>query len=63
MKNIQKKHNTKKRLYNKPSVEQIKIDNEISVFMTTTSDTPPGDPSGALQPDKFDNNPYKISKA
>ncbi|HNW99193.1 MAG TPA: hypothetical protein PKK00_12360 [Bacteroidales bacterium] len=60
MKTIYKKQ---KRNYSKPNIEQIKIDNEISIFMTTSSDTPPGDPSSALQPDKLDNNPFKISKA
>jgi len=51
-----------KRNYAKPQLEQIKLDNEISVFMAST---PPGDPA-FIEPTKmenFSNDPFKFSKA
>jgi hypothetical protein len=56
MKTIYKKQ---KRNYAKPQVEQIKLDNEISVFMV--SPNPPGDPV-SLPTDHFSINPFKLPK-
>jgi hypothetical protein len=53
MKTIYKKE---KRNYTKPQVEQVKIDNEISVFMTSSPE-PPGDPV-SIDP----MNPFKLIK-
>jgi hypothetical protein len=47
-----------KRIYTKPSVEQIKVDNEISIFMLT----PPPDPGGKLEIDNLNINPFKLLK-
>jgi len=50
-----------KRNYAKPQVEQIKLDNEISVFMAST---PPGDPTfnPSLGSENFNNDPFKMPK-
>lgn len=58
MKNIQKKNNSKRRNYSKPSVKRIRLDNEISMVMMS----PPPDPRESIQPDHFSVNPFKISK-
>jgi hypothetical protein len=56
------KTTNKKRNYTKPKVEQIKLDNEISVFMAST---PPGDPTfgpmGSIN-EKYSNDPFKMPK-
>jgi hypothetical protein len=53
-----------KRNYTKPQVEQIKLDNEISIFMAST---PPGDPTfgptGSVNTENFTNDPFKFPKA
>ena len=54
MKTIKKQ----KRSYAKPKIERIKLDNEISIFMTSTP-TPPPDPVQSVQPD-FSINPFKM---
>jgi hypothetical protein len=60
MKKIYKKQ---KRNYAKPQVEQIKLDNEISVFMAST---PPGDPTfgpmGSVNTENFNADPFKMPK-
>jgi secreted Zn-dependent insulinase-like peptidase len=52
-----------KRNYTKPQVEQIKLDNEISVFMVS----PPGDPTfssaGSINKENNSNDPFKFTKA
>ena len=52
-------YTTPKRVYTKPLVECIKLDNEISMVMMS----PPLDPVGFVQPEHFDNNPFKMNKA
>jgi len=49
-----------KRIYSKPEMKSIKIDNQISMVMM--SDTPPDDPekSGI---NLRNDNPYKINEA
>jgi hypothetical protein len=55
------KTTNKKRNYTKPKVEQIKLDNEISVFMAST---PPGDPTfGQAGSENFNTDPFKFPKA
>jgi hypothetical protein len=46
-----------KRPYNKPRIEHVRLDNEISMVMATD---PPPDPDSALQP-QYSNDPFKIS--
>ena len=50
-----------KRNYAKPRIERIKLDTEISIFMTSGSPTPPNDPNGSMQPEHFSINPFKLS--
>jgi hypothetical protein len=56
------KTTNKKRNYTKPKVEQIKLDNEISVFMAST---PPGDPTfgslGSTKNENYNSDPFKLS--
>jgi hypothetical protein len=58
MNNIEKPNNIKKRVYVKPLVERVKLDNEISMVMMS----PPPDP-GAYMPERNDNNPFKVEQA
>ena len=47
-----------KRAYNSPRINCIKLDNEIS--LTLDSSTAPGDPEGLLKtPEYFNNDPFK----
>lgn len=57
MKNIEKQNNTK-RSYQKPLIERIALDHEISMVML--SGEPPLDPLGSTQPDHFSLNPFKM---
>jgi hypothetical protein len=50
------KINTKKIRYSKPSVERIKLDNEITIMMSSL----PPDPPGSIQPEHFSINPFKL---
>jgi hypothetical protein len=52
------KTNSKKREYSKPSVERIKLDNEITIMMASL----PPDPPGSIQPEHFNINPFKLPK-
>ena len=58
MKNTEKKNNSK-RVYQKPMIDQIALDNEISMVMLSI---PPADPDGSIQPDRFSMNPFKLTK-
>jgi hypothetical protein len=58
METTYKTQNIKKRSYSKPLIEHIKLDNDISIFMT--SDTPPEE---SINPtDHFSINPFKLPK-
>ena len=59
MRVIEKPDTANKRVYTKPLVERVKLDNEISMVMMS----PPVDPIGYVQPEKFDNNPFKFNNA
>jgi len=50
-----------RRKYQKPDIEIIKLDNEISMVMQSL--IPPPDPTGKITPENHNNNPYKIEKA
>ena len=56
MKTIYKKQ---KRNYIKPIVAQIKLDNEISIFMASPGSDPP---ETSINPDHFSINPFKLPK-
>ena len=49
---------TTKRTYSSPEISVIKIDNEISIFMTSAN--PMHDPDESIQPDNFSINPFKL---
>jgi len=59
MKKMNKNINSPKRMYVKPQIERIILDNEISMVMQSDA---PGDPGGSLQPEHFSINPFKILK-
>ena len=66
MKSTQKLTGTTKRVYSKPQVSRIRLDNEISMVMATPSKAPQGDPEnpgGYLPQDRFNNDPFKIYNA
>lgn len=46
-----------KRIYNSPRIEQIKLDNEISLVLLSD----PGEPgvTSSLTPEYFNNDPFK----
>jgi len=50
-----KKKNVK-RIYSKPRLEIVKIDNEITIFMMSN----PPDPEGMNMNTPLDSNPFKI---
>ena len=52
----------KKRVYTAPKIEQVKLDNEISLILE--SDPPEGPNHGSLMtPEYFDNDPFKSNMA
>lgn len=57
MKTSGKTTNGRKRIYVKPQIMRIILDNEISMVMQSA---PPGDPGGSLQPEHFSINPFKL---
>ena len=51
--------NTKaeKKIYSSPRIEQIELDNEISLILVSSD---PGDPNASLlKPEYFNNDPFK----
>ena len=50
-----------KRNYTKPKVEQIKLDNEISIFMASPPGNPEFAPEGPAGP-SMNVNPFKLPK-
>ena len=58
MNTIASKQTPGKRIYSKPEMKSIKIDNQISMVMMSDNN-PPDDPSSNLRND----NPYKMDKA
>ena len=55
--------NTAKRIYIVPQIEQIKLDNEISLALASA---PPAGPfetnnSGSNAPEYFNNDPFKLA--
>jgi len=53
--------NMEKRIYSTPQIEQIKLDNEISLALESTPpNTAPGE-SYLKQPDYFNNDPFKLA--
>ena len=58
MKDTNKTYINKKRSYQKPEIEQIQLDNEISMVMVS----PPGDPALIESDNQFDSNPFKMLK-
>ena len=46
------------RVYQTPSIELIRLDNEISLVLATDPPTPPGEVKNNLAPDYFNNDPF-----
>lgn len=46
-----------KKAYFPPQVERIKLDNEISLALESA----PGDPETSIQPEYFNNDPFKAN--
>ena len=53
-----KKEMSKKRIYNQPQIEWIKLDKEISLVLESTPPEGPGETS-SLAPEYFNNDPFK----
>ena len=52
--------NTAKRIYIVPQIEQIKLDNEISLALESVNPAPPLGPGEFGQaPEHFNNDPFK----
>jgi len=45
--------------YSSPLIEQIKLDNEISLVLSSLD--APGDPEVSLTPEYFNNDPFKVN--
>jgi hypothetical protein len=58
MKKDLKNKKNRKRAYTRPSVDHIRVDNEISMVMMT----PPDDPDDSINPDHFGINPFRLPK-
>jgi hypothetical protein len=55
-----KKRKVMKRIYLKPEIELIKLDNEISLQLSSTEDLDPmGEPNWSKASEYFNNDPYK----
>jgi len=54
-----KKNTSEKRVYYSPQIEQIKLDNEISLALSSLD--APGDPEASLTPEYFNNDPFKTN--
>lgn len=50
--------NTTKKTYSTPQIEQIKLDNEISLALESAPPTGPGE-SSLISPEYFNNDPFK----
>jgi hypothetical protein len=52
--------NNQKRAYIAPQIEQIKLDNEISLALESAPPAGPGEPGGfSKAPEYFNNDPFK----
>lgn len=56
-------NDTIKREYISPSIEKIKLDNEISLQLASNPDTPDSGDEVYNTPEYFQNNPFKTMKA
>jgi len=54
-----KNNSLEKRAYSAPQMEQIKLDNEISLVLSSLD--APGDPEVLNAPEYFNNDPFKTS--
>jgi hypothetical protein len=52
--------NSAKRTYLAPQIEQIKLDNEISLALESSPPTGPGEPTSQA-PEYFNNDPFKTN--
>ena len=55
-----KAQNREKRLYTAPLIEQIKLDNEISLALESSPPIGPEETS-LMSPEYFNNDPFKLS--
>lgn len=51
--------NTEKKTYSPPLIERIRLDNEISLVLESTS--PAGEPVWSKAPEHFNNDPFKTN--
>jgi hypothetical protein len=49
------------KFYQTPSIERIKLDNEISLVMTSAPPFGPDEVKNNQIPDYFNNNPYRMA--
>ena len=54
-----KEQKTEKRTYNPPQIDRIKLDNEISLVLSSRD--APGDPVSSVAPEYFNNDPFKTN--
>ena len=53
--------NTAKRIYILPQIEQIKLDNEISLVLESDPPAGPGESNNLNAPEYFNNDPFKMA--
>jgi hypothetical protein len=51
----------KQRAYSPPQVERIKLDNEISLVLTSEPPIIPGETNNLKTPEYFNNDPFKTN--
>ena len=54
--------NTEKKTYSIPQIEQIKLDNEVSLALESDPPTGPGEGAYNKVPEYFNNDPFKLNQ-
>jgi hypothetical protein len=52
--------NTEKRMYSSPTIERIRLDNEISLALESTPPEGPGE-TASCAPEYFNNDPFRTT--
>ncbi len=60
MNTLKTTENTNKRIYSSPAIEQIELDNEISLQLESTPPPAPGETKLNV-PEYFNNDPFKTN--